>query len=280
MNGHPQPLLLPAEDLHEPPPTLWWGRASNRRGRPPGKHRKREPTDEEVARLAVMVAEGATRQAMQDAFKAGQSTIELWILRFGLEDVRAVCRPRRGGREPNTFGIVVTARDVLRQAVRDGLTLQQTGDRAGVTRERIRQVLNYYGCAAARVKHCKKRMAEAVARRRDERRVGWMETEAGLHLMLCLSLLASHGYWVKVKPSRFGYGGSGWCKPGAESPWDDEGWAPVRRAMPRKKVRLGKKSNHYPIAMRTTQAYYCVFLPDGRQWVEPPDSARPNLRWR
>lgn len=100
-------------------------------------------TDQQAAVLASMVADGATLNEIGRAIGVSRATVRAWIDRYELAELYYAL-PRRGMRQhERSVGRVMKSR--IEHGILNGETLQSIANAVGVTRERIRQIIDEMG---------------------------------------------------------------------------------------------------------------------------------------
>lgn len=153
-----------------------------------------------VAQLATLVGDEATLKEMAVALGIAQPTVSKYLRRCDLYDAWRVSRQSRNVRahrasQAQAHGVAVQHADTLRAMVGDGNTLEEMGQATGVTRERIRQVLNKFDCNAPRIANRQQqRKLRAVA--------AWLATPMGAVLTEFGERARAAGYTVERRVER------------------------------------------------------------------------------
>lgn len=235
-----------------------------RKGRP----RSPEYSDRKLADIANRIANGQTLAQIAAACGCSTPTMAAQLKRLGLSDaqhtnvhIHSWTAGARANQRLN--GVAHRKAKLLRRMSAEGRTLQEMGDATGVTRERIRQLLNKYGCAPIRkaVRHERQEQSHGKARAKSLAR--WYESPKGKLYLEAIPHLFAAGVTLRTQQINLYY-------PDIVTVTTGEGM-PVHLSIPTiVDIRIDPNMPRWRLSVTAGHSSepYIFGLPDGRRVAE------------
>ncbi len=151
--------------------------------------------------------------------------------------------------------------DIMRMSL-EGKTLAEIGDEVGVTRERVRQILDRGGCAPVRKKKRSVRLAEKKAQRGAAQMAAWRTSPRGALYGEFARELRLRGYDVRFEQVRCSNG-----MPSSVRVYVNGVRARLRVCMEKGLARSGGKQKYLHVPVNLKDVVYLVVLKTGYRYA-------------